>query len=56
MIKKDFILISEFAKRANVTVQAVHKAMKAGRISRVQRLGPVWLVHTSELKKFKRRA
>ncbi len=56
MKEKDFILISEFAKRVSVSVQAVHKAMKAGRISRVQRLGPLWLVHTSELRKFKGRA
>lgn len=54
-MKKDFILISEFAKKANVTVQAIHKAMKAGRIIKVERLGPVWLVHTSELKQFKGR-
>lgn len=56
MPDKDFILISEFAKRAGVSVQAVHKAMKAGRLSRVQRLGPIWLVHTSELVKFKKRS
>ena len=47
------ILISQFAKRAGVTVQAIHKAMKAKRLTRVERLGPVWLIHPSELKKFK---
>jgi predicted DNA-binding protein YlxM (UPF0122 family) len=53
---KDFILISEFAKRANVTVQAVYKAIKAGRITKVEAVGPLHLVHTSELKQFKGRA
>jgi len=52
-MKDGMILIREFAKRAGVSVQAIHKAMKAGRLVRVERLGPVWLIHTSELKKFK---
>ena len=43
---KDFILISEFAKRANVTAQAVYKAIKVGGITKGESVGPL---HISSL-------
>jgi hypothetical protein len=53
MPKTEYILISEFAKKAGISRQAVHKAMHAKRITDFKRLGPLWLIHTSEIKKFK---
>lgn len=50
---ESYILVSEFAEAVGVTVQAVHKAMKEKRITDFKRMGPLWLVHKSEIQKFK---
>ncbi len=52
---EQYILVSEFAKAVGISVQAVHKAMfDSKRIKKKKRLGPVWLIHSSELQKFKK--
>ena len=52
-ILEDYITVSEFADSAGVSVQAIHKAMKHGRIKDAKRLGPVWLIKHSEIQRFK---
>jgi len=50
---ESYILVSEFAEVVGVTVQAIHKAMKQGRIKDTKRMGPYWLISKSEIQKFK---
>ena len=50
---ESYILISQFAKQASVTVSAVHKAIKEKRIKDVKRVGLFYFVHRSEVKKFR---
>ncbi len=50
---ESYILISEFAEAVGVTVQAIHKAVKQGRIKDTKRMGQFWLIHKSEIQRFK---
>ena len=50
---ESYILVSEFAEAVGLTVQAIHKAMKQGRIKDVKRMGPFWLINRAEVQKFK---
>ena len=52
---EDYITVSEFAARAGVSVQAIHKAMKQARLKDFRRLGPVWLIRKSEVAIFKKK-
>lgn len=54
---KGYLTICELAKKAGVSVQAVHKALKSKKrkIKKFSRIGYVYLIHKSELKKFTRR-
>ena len=51
---KGYLTIGEFAKKAGITVQGVHKALKdkKRKIKKVTRIGYVYLIHESEMKKF----
>ena len=50
---EDYITVSEFAARAGVSVQAIHKAMRAGRIRNFQRVGSIYLIDRDEMDKFR---
>ena len=48
-----YMSVKEFSKLVGVTVQAVHKAIKAGRVKQCKRIGYVYLIGSGEVKKFK---
>ena len=47
-----YMSIKEFATSIGISVQAVHKAIKKGRIKDFQRVGYVYLISRKEIKKF----
>lgn len=51
---EDYITVSEFAERVGVSVQAIHKAIKAGRIKGHKRFGYVFLINKNEAGLFKK--
>lgn len=53
MSESDYIPVSEFVKLAGVTRQAIHLAKDEGRIKKFKKIGPIFLIHKSEVKKFK---
>jgi len=50
-----YMSVRDFAESAAVSVQAVHKAIKAGRITKYQRVGYVYLVDRVEVLKLKKK-
>lgn len=50
---EDYVTVTVFSESTGVTVQAVHKAMQQRRIKDFKRLGPIWLIHKSEIQRFK---
>ncbi len=49
-----YMSVKEFAGAAGVSVQAVHKAIKAGRVRDFQRVGYIYLIDCKEVPKFKK--
>lgn len=47
-----YMSVKDFAEIAAVSVQAVHKAIKAGRVKDFKRIGYVYLINRAEAKKF----
>lgn len=50
---ENLIIVSEFAKAVGVTSQAVHVAMKKGRIKNFRRIGPIYFIPKSQIQAFK---
>ena len=50
---EDYVTVSEFSKLVGISVQAVHKAMRTGRISRHQRVGSIYLIDRNEVTRFR---
>lgn len=48
-----YMSIKEVSEATGVSVQAIHKAIKAGRIKNFQRVGYVYLINRKEVSKFK---
>lgn len=48
----NWITVAEFARKANVSPQAIHQAMKQGRIRKIERKGPIYLIDEGELSRF----
>lgn len=53
---EDYVTVTVFAESTGVTVQAVHKAMEKKRIKDFKRIGPIYLIHRSEIQNFKEKA
>lgn len=51
-----YMSIREFSGLCQVSVQAIHKAIKTGRIKRYERIGFAYVIHRAELKAFKLKA
>ena len=53
---KRYLTVKEFASKVKMTTQAIHKALKAkrNRIKKFVEIGSIYLIHESEVKKFKR--
>lgn len=49
----DYITVSAFASLIGVSVQAIHKAIAKNTIKDVTRIGPLLVIHKSEVRKFK---
>ena len=50
---KDCYTLTEFAKKAVVSKNAISKAIKAGKIEVAERVGTAMLIKKSELEKYK---
>jgi len=50
---EDYITVTEFAKAVGVTVQAVHLAMREKRISDFMKVGPIYVIHRTEIERFR---
>lgn len=47
-----YMSVRDFAAKVGVSVQAVHKAIKAGRVKDFKRIGYVYLINRAEAKRF----
>ncbi|GEM_PF-4429925 len=50
---EDYLNVRQFASEAGASVQAIHKAIKDGRIKKVRRIGAFYLVSKEEIGGYK---
>lgn len=51
---KKAVTITQFAKDAKISRQAVFKLIQTGVIKNADRVGNIWLIHEDELEKYKK--